>query len=280
MFANWTGIAAILLWLLIPVLVFAARHWIIARVAKGVQHHFDREIERLRADLRKSEERLKSELRDREAEIVALRSYVLAGSANRQAFLDKRSFDAVERVWTAVNDLGQLKALSASMAVLNYKAMAKEASNPKMQQFLAIVGAAAPDIQSLKNVARDEQPFLPEIAWAYFSAYRAVLYGQLIRFNVLKVGLDNADKYLTNEPTKKILKPVLPHQTEYIENQEPEAYHYLLEEIESLLLVELRTILEGKSADQAATARAREIIEAVKSADQDRTKEEAAGVGL
>lgn len=275
---NWPAIASILLWIIVPTAIFIARHWIVAVIAKGVQHRFDRTIEELRADFRKGEERLKSELRNKEAEIAALRSSVLAGSAGRQALLDKRRFEAVEKVWTAVNDLAQLKALSASMAVLNFKAVAKEASNPKLQQFLTVIGAAAPDIQKLRNVARDERPFLPEIAWAYFSAYTAILYGQFARFNVLKVGLDDADRYLTNEATRKILIAALPHQAEFIEENEPETYHFLLEEIENLLLAELRKILEGKSADQVATARAKEIIDAVKQADQDRAEKAAAGI--
>jgi hypothetical protein len=275
---NWPAIASIVLWVVVPIGIFIARNWIAASITKGVQHRFDREIEKLRADFRQSEERLKSELRDKEAEIAVLRSNVLAGSAGRQALLDKRRFDAVEKVWTAVNDLAQLKALSASMAVLNFKAVAKEASNPKMQQFLKTIGAAAPDVKALKNVARDERPFLPEIAWAYFAAYTTILYGQFMRFKVLQIGLDDADTYLTNETAIRILKAALPHQATFIAENEPEAYHYLLDEIESLLLAELRKILEGKSVDQETTARAREIIDAVKQVDQDRAKRAATDI--
>jgi hypothetical protein len=176
-----------ILWIAVPVTIFIARHWIIALVSKSVQHHFDREIENLRADLRKSEEQYKSELRDREAEIAALRNAVLAGSAGRQALLDKRRFEAVEKVWIAVNDLAQLKGLSATMAILRYDAIARESGDPKMQQFLSVIGAAAPtDFNKLKNVARDEQPFLTELAWAYFNAYRSILYMNLARFMMLK----------------------------------------------------------------------------------------------
>jgi hypothetical protein len=120
----------------------------------------------------------------------------------------------------------------------------------------------------LKNVARDEQPFLSELAWAYFAAYRSILYGNLLRYQLLKAGLDNADKILTNEGAQQILKASLPHQSKFIDEHQPETYHYLLEEIESCLLLELRNILEGRGADQAATKRAKQIMDAVKQANE------------
>ena len=91
------------------------------------QKVFDRQIEEVRAELRNSEERFKSGLRDRETEIATLRNSLLAGSAIRQALFDKRRFEAVEKVWTAVNDLAQIKVLSGMMSVVNFKAAAKEA---------------------------------------------------------------------------------------------------------------------------------------------------------
>jgi hypothetical protein len=152
---TWLPILSIALWVALPVTVFLARNWLLAWISKGVQHHFDAKLEELRAELRKNEELFKSDLRDKEAEISTLRNTVLSGSAGRQALLDKRRFEAVEKVWAAVNDLGRLKVLSGIMAALNYKAVAKEASDPRMQQVLTIIGAAAPDIQELKNDARD-----------------------------------------------------------------------------------------------------------------------------
>ena len=263
---HWISLAAIFLWLLVPAVIFIFRHSIIAWISGGIQHHFNVKIEEVRTELRKSEADFNSLLRNREAEIAALRNSVLSGSFSRQALLDKRRFEAVEKVWTAVNDLALLKSLSASMAVLNIKAIVKEAADPKMQQFLSIIGAAAPDPKALKNVARDERPFLPELAWAYFSAYTTILYGGLARFSALKHGLD-PDKYLKNELAQTILKAALPHQSKFIDEQEPESYYHLLEEIESLLLIELRRVLEAKDADRADTTRAKEIMDAISKAD-------------
>jgi hypothetical protein len=92
-------------WLLIGVdavfgiAIFAGRNWLKATIEHSVQHHFDKEIEELRTELRKSEETFKSELRLKETEIGALRDGILSGRTQRQAFLDRRRLDAVERLW-------------------------------------------------------------------------------------------------------------------------------------------------------------------------------------
>ena len=76
-----------------PIALLACRTWIVARITKGVQHKFDEELEELRTTLRNNEERFKSDLRQKETEIDALRNNVLSGSAGRQTLLDKRRFE-------------------------------------------------------------------------------------------------------------------------------------------------------------------------------------------
>jgi len=273
----WLSILAILISVGVPVAIFVARNWLVAWISNSVQHRFNVEIEELRAELRKNEESFKSDLRDKEAEISTLRTNILSGSAGRQALLDKRRFEAVEKVWANVNDLTQLKIFASWMAVLNYKAIAREVRDPRMQQVLQIIGSVAPDIGQIKNVARDERPFLPELAWAYFTAYRIILYGVHGRFMILRSGTEKPEEMLSKEGMQKILKAALPHQSKFIDANEPEQYHDLLEEIESYLLVELRKTLDGKEADQAAAVRAKEIIDEVNHAKNRADKERAEG---
>jgi hypothetical protein len=259
---------------------FVGRNWIKAELEKGIQHRFDQRLEKLRGELRKSEEHLKAELRKKESEISALRGTILSGHAARQALLDKRRFDAVEKVWTSVNDMAKLKSLSSTMAVLNFKAVAARADDPKMQKFLDIVGASAPEIADLKNVARDERPFLPELAWAYFNAYSQILVMSLARFRILKIGMKDAGDFLKDEPLQKILKAVLPHHSDWIDRNEAGLYHYLLDEIETLLLNELRKILDGTEVDKAAAAKANGILKALEDADQLGLKDKLTESGL
>jgi hypothetical protein len=258
--------------------IFFCRNWILEGMKRRIGHSFDQKIEAVRTELRKNEEQFKSELRGNENEISILRSSVLAGSTSRQSLLDKRRFEAVEKVWTAVNDLAQLKMLSGLMAILNFKEVAKEASDPRIQEFLAMIGAGAPDIKNVKNIARDEQPFLPDLAWAYFNAYSTILFGSLLRYSVLKIGLDDASKLLKEDGTRRILKAALPEFSKFIDENEPETYHYLLDELQTRLLSELRKVLEGQEADQAAAQRAKAITEAIKRATEEKSTSAVAGL--
>jgi hypothetical protein len=266
----WLALGLSLLW---PVAVFAGRNWLKVRIERGVQHNFDVKMEGLRTELRENEERTKSRLRDREAEISALRGAVLTGSAGRQSLLDKRRFEAVEKIWTAVNDFAHLRLLSEMMAHLDFKQMSNELDHPSMRQFVGVLEKTAPSIDQMKkNVARDEQPFVTEIAWAYFLAYKSILMGSYLRLQTLKAGVKDADKYMKKDPTKKILLAALPHQAEFIEQNDPEMYHFLLEEIEGNLLIELRKILDGVDADQVSIQRSKNIIKAVKDVDRERAE--------
>ena len=267
----WLNIGLIIL---LPVVLFAFKNWIVARITKGVQHDFDVKLETIRATLSTNEEKFKSDLRDKETEIATLRNTVLSGSTSRQTLLDKRRFEAVEKIWTAVNDLLPLKNLYAMTADLNYNAIAGKTHDPSIQQFLDMIDNFGPGQQSLRNIARDERPFVPEITWAYFNAFCSLLTFNSARFKALKLGLGESQKLINMEYIKNILKAALPHQTQFIDEQDPGAYYYLLEEIEDKLLSELRKILDGKEADQSSVARAKEILRATKEANDAQKKAE------
>jgi hypothetical protein len=128
----------------------------------------------------------------------------------------------------------------------------------------------APDVKRFKNIARDEQPFLPDLAWAYFSAYITIIFGSYMRLQFLKTGVEDPERYVSGEAIRKVLKVALPHQARFIDENEPETYYNLLDEIERSLLGELRKILEGREADQAAALRAKEIMDAVRSVNEER----------
>jgi hypothetical protein len=268
----FVGVSIAAPWVMLAGL-YLGRQWLMARIEKGVQYQFDRRIEELRSDFRKSEEQLKADLQSKESEISALRAWVLSGSAGRQALLDKRRFEAVEKVWTTVNDLGQLHGLASMMTHLNIEEVSKEAHDPRMQMVLKMIGATAPDQTRLKNVARDERPYLPELAWAYFSAYKSILYGSYMTYRILSSGGQDPARFLKRDANKEVLKAALPHQSKFIDENPPEIYYFLVEELQGLLLAELRKILEGKDADRDAVERAKSIMSVVSKANREQETE-------
>ena len=68
------------------------------------------------------------------------------------------------------------------------------------------------------------------------------------------------------ERIKKVLKAALPHRTQFVDEQDPSFYHYLLDEIETNLLDELRKILDGKETTQSSIQQAKNIMSTIKDA--------------
>lgn len=251
--------------LCIPIAVFAGRNWLQASIVRRVQFSFDKKLETIRADLRDSEERLKSELRTREAEISTLRESILTGRAQRQALLDQRRLDAVERLWTRVSTtLGAYKSIAVTLGTFKFDAVAKEATkNAKMRLlFTMLISHISEDDMKTGNM-NAEQIYLSPLAWACFSAYQTILYVAYALAKVLSAGLDDPSKLITMSRLQDILKSVLPHRAEYIDSQPFTAYHHLLGEIEDHILAELKVMLEGREDTQAAISHAMEIMEQV-----------------
>jgi hypothetical protein len=261
-FVAWipTVICAVL-----AIAVFAGRNWIKAGIEKSVQHKFDEKIGSIRTELRKNEELFKSDLRAKEAEISALRDGALSGRAQRQALLDKRRIEAVERIWLAVFALGPYKVVSASMAIFKFDEVGKRAPHdPKVRQLFEMIGRpVSGETKNLHNMAV-EQLFISPLSWAYFSAYRTVVVYGYMQVKILEIGIEEPCKYLNSDNVRRLLKATLPHQKEFIDKNEPTTYYYLLDEIEQALLSELNNMLEGRDIDQTTIDQSREIMEAVK----------------
>jgi hypothetical protein len=93
------------------------------------------------------------------------------------------------------------------------------------------------------------------------------------RYMVLRIGVPRlAEEFVSTDALKKILKTTLPHCSDWIDENEPERYYELLEQIELRLLMELRKILEGKEADEADATRAKAIMGTVRRAEEELTK--------
>ena len=79
------------------------------------------------------------------------------------------------------------------------------------------------------------------------------------KLQILKIGVEDGQKYLKFDSSNKLLKTVLPSRSAYIDEHGTAAHHYLLDEIEQLLLMELQNIQNGQEADKENARRAAEI---------------------
>lgn len=248
---NWipalttTSVFAVLAWL--------SRSLIITRLTNSVKHEFDSKIEKL-----------KSDLSAKEAQIESLRNGAMSGFITRQNTLYLRQLQAIDEIWHSVKELEKAKHISARLATLKFDECAKEsAKNPNFREFIEAIGGNF-NIEDIDlSGAKKSRPFLTPLAWAYFSAYSSVIMLAVTKLKVLKIGVDNPEKYFNFESTKNLLKKVLPLRSEYIDKSDTSTHHYFLDEIEELLLMELQNIQKGIEVDKENATRAAEIIKEV-----------------
>ena len=245
---------------LLTVALWLGRNLILNRLAKSVEHEFDAKLETLRAQLRDSEERLKADLRARETEIAVLRSGAMTAMTSRQVALDQRRLLAVDQLWSAVMELAPGKTLLAVMVVLNFEVAAKRSERePRLRQAFDFVGSAFAVKDLDLSGAAKARPFLSPMAWATYSALLAMILHAAMRLEVLKSGLAAKD-LVNDEAIAGVIKAALPHAADFIDEHGAASHYFLVEQLETKLLQELRAMLAGTEADKASIEQAAEIL--------------------
>lgn len=258
--SNW--IPALTTTTLFAGVVWLARSLILTRLTNSVKNEFDTKLEILR-----------SELKAKETQIEALRSGAMSGLITRQGVLYQRKIEAIDQIWSAVKELEKAKHISATLATLKFEECAKESvRNPQFRSFIETIGGNFDSTNLNLSGAALARPFITPLAWAYYSAFSSVIMSAVVRMQILKIGVDGAEKYLNSEQSNNLLKTVLPHQAEYIDKYSHSSHHYLLDEIEQLLLMELKNIQDGQEADKENAKRAAEITKEVENVTNEMAK--------
>lgn len=255
----------------VSALGLAFRTWLRSFVEAKVKEGTDSRVEALRSELRNAEERLKSDLRSKEAEIAALRDGVLSGRANRTALVDQKRLDANDRLWIAITKLSRLKGPAMSLSMLKLEAVSARVPNdPKLREVIKMMMLVENFQDSMKEITTDElKPYLSEIAWANYSAYASIIMGAWAVMNMLSIGVEKVQDFVKLEHTRGVLKAVLPHRSSAIDSVGMTGYFHFLDEIEQALLNEIRRELDGERADADSIEKAARIMDAVKKVQQD-----------
>ncbi|GER16687.1 hypothetical protein [Variovorax boronicumulans] len=229
------------------------------RVAKSVQYEFDKKIEAVRTELRASEERLKAQLREKEAEIAALRGGALSGLVSRQAALDKRRLEAVDQIWSALNALEPARGITRLMSAVKFEAAAaRSPQEPNLRAaFKLMENGFDPASMDLSGAAK-ARPFVSPMVWAVYSAILAINMHSVVRLKILQGGLDS--KLVDNDGVEKLIVAVLPWFADVYKTHGPDVYYTALDALDTKLISELQNMLTGADSDKATVARAAEII--------------------
>ena len=248
-----TGLFALAIWL--------GRNLILTRLQRSVGHELDVKLEGIRSNLRESEERLRSELRAKEAEISLLKSGAMSALGDRQAALDKRRLEAVDQVWAAVVALGPSKALTSAMRKVDFaKASARAPKDVEIRKMFELVSKDL-DLRALEKAnAQAARPYLPRTVWATYSAYRATaLYG-VVQAKLLSVGLDASHGMLNDDSISKLVKAALPHHAALVDKWGYKTYSLVVEELEEKLFSEIQSLLAGTPIDRDSLEQAGTVL--------------------
>ena len=244
----------------LAVVLWLGRNLIAARLTKSVEHEFNIKLEEIKAEQRRSEESLKSELRAKEAQIAALQSGALTAMASRQQALDRRRLESIDQLWASVMALAPARTIATIMVSIKFEEAAKEAErNPQARKLFETMSFGMDPKDLDTSSAQKARPFLSPVVWATFSAYMAVCMHAAMRMMVLRYGMGAKD-FADNDSIKKLIVASLPHYKEYIEEHGPAVYNYVLDALESKLLQDIQSMLKGSEVDREAIAQAAEIV--------------------
>ena len=243
-FLDW--IPALSVPAILGVVGYWARTLILTRLTRAVSHEYDAKLAALKADLESKQTSFKAELQAKQAQLDSFRSAVLSGITSRQAAVDKRRLEAVDQLWEAVRLLGFAKIAASLISTLKFEAFLKETErNPNAKELVKPFSVPLDKVSELGLVSHKARPYLSSLAWAYYSAYHAILMLAVVQIEMLKNGL-NTPEILNSDHVVKLANAALPGYEAYLAEHGTVGAFYLLDELESKLLAELiRTLKEG-----------------------------------
>lgn len=251
--------AAVLALLSVGALI--SRKWLLEWIAGAVRHEFDTKLASLQSDIRQ-----------KEAQIEALRHGALSNAAATQTSIMQRRLKAADDFWESVNDWYALSFSAHFMGVINFEEASKMAPSmtDAQRKTFAVADVGPERIAQLKK-PDSAQPYLSDFAWALYLAYTMIFTIAAMKAKALAIGLD-ARNYVTFDKANDLLLKALPEFKGVITEFGHKGYHLLIDALRDRMLVEVRKTIEGTAQDAESVKRAVEILKAAAAANNELAK--------
>ncbi|MDP2850306.1 MAG: hypothetical protein Q8O20_04465 [Sulfuricurvum sp.] len=234
--------------IMISCVLWLMKNWLLTRISLGIKHEYDEKLEELRSDLKA-----------KETQIEAIRRGALNGIADKQKILHEYRVKAAEELWASVLALAPAKQTSGLISVVKYEQILEYSKDdPRVKDMFTMLDKNDNLDYWKESKAFKTRLFLSELSWALYFAYSSILGISVLRMQTLKIGL--SEDFTKGASILQVVKKVLPHQEEFINQHGINGLHYLLEELELSILNELKSVLDGKDTDKESILRASEII--------------------
>jgi uncharacterized coiled-coil protein SlyX len=192
--------------------VTAGRSWALKTlIEKGMQHRFDQKLEKLRSDLR-----------DSENELTAIRSALLGGYSMKAQALDKRKLHSAETLWNATMFQRRysmfISFAQVAIPEINKRVVARGSDATKLAQMADAMWNKLDDLAKdpLANIS-SERLFAPAKAWLAYEAISGLSARSALIVGAVRSGISLDGLLKTPEKTNDAILAVLPNFKEYLE---------------------------------------------------------------
>ncbi len=248
---------------------FIVRTWWKAKIEATINKQVQKELEEIRASLRRDEEKWRNAVKRQDDEISALRSGALTAMISRQTVLIQRRIEAAERLWEAIAELNVCRFPLQVLAIIDYQTALEHAKRNddigrRVREFSADFQRTMEKIKTSGaiNRAENERLHLPPEVWLKYEAYFFVCSYAVLQLSSLKSASDLGVALPDN--TLKTIKSILPHWSSEIDQRGLSAVFRLSEELKDHLFMHLAACMESPDANFKAINQANQILNMTK----------------
>lgn len=235
---------------IITVIIFLSKNYIIQYITRSVAHRYDKEIEKFRAVIQEKENEQK--------QFHELLMYTITHE-NKE--LKQRKIFAIDNLWKSFLAYKTLSIGVKFLSRLNIENILAQAADPKIQQFIRMFPQCSLD--SLKKIAGDikdvvseeSRPWLTHKAWSLYLTYTMIIFYAIYQFENVKAGGGINDLF-DEKKLLQLMQAALPNLA--IKEINNAVLGYLHDLIELELLNELKSMVENNE-DSKAINRAKTI---------------------
>lgn len=231
----------------------AAGYFLKAAIEQGIQHGLDRELEKLKGDIRA-----------KELQINALRTGALSKISARHEELDRRRIKSAENIWAATVRQRRFAVAIAFVSNLNVEEIAKASGHEleKMKEFGTFLWSTSTLDQVFEEKTSSpelDRLFLPPSVWAAYQSLSSISARAIAVLAAMKSGA-GLTLLKDSAETNKMLKNVLPHQAPLVEKYPEAAMYYLVDELGEKIFRELLLSFEDADGDRKLVEQAHTIV--------------------
>ena len=240
----------------LSLVLLLARTWLIERITRSVQHHYNREFEGFRSALQQDHELLIQRIQQ-------LQTAANSGLGEVQKVTAERRIEAVKMVWLGMVKLKRERPTALWMLDIIYPQEYEKMWASK--GFKDSVGDIS--IQTIVKEASDDdvdgvRPFVGETCYSLYSCYRAI-FGRIALKLSQDVSAGKVNRWFEDSYTRTLLSTALTdHEFKTFDGLESGKLRWLTETFENKILEQMNAITSGGMSTEEGLEQARRILAA------------------